>query len=46
MIRQSPSGTNSSDLAPDAQKILEERTAHVETMNALQSCDELVSLFI
>lgn len=42
-FRQSPAVTNTSDIAPDAQKIIEERAAHSETMNALQSCDELVS---
>lgn len=36
-------GTNTSDLSPEAQKIVQERTAHAETMNALQSCDELVN---
>jgi hypothetical protein len=30
-------------MLPEAQKILEERTAHAETMNTLQTCDELVS---
>lgn len=38
----SPTMTNMSDLTPEAQKIFEERAAHVETMTALQSCDELV----
>ena len=42
-LRHSPTGTNTSDLTPEAQKIIQERTAHAETMNALQSCDELVS---
>ncbi|CAF3393218.1 unnamed protein product [Rotaria sp. Silwood1] len=45
-FRQSPSGTNTSDITPEAQKIIEERTAHAETMNTLQSCDELVSCFL
>ena len=35
-------GGSPSDLPPEAQKIFEERAAHVDTMNALQSCDELV----
>lgn len=42
-FHQSPTGINSSDLTPEAHKIIEERAAHAETMNALQSCDELVS---
>ena len=33
----------SSDLPPEAQKIFEERAAHAETMNTLQSCDDLVN---
>jgi hypothetical protein len=42
-LRHSPTGTNTSNLTPEAQKIIQERTAHAETMNTLQSCDELVS---
>ena len=46
-LGHSPAGTNTSDLPPEAQKIIQERTAHAETMNALQSCDELVNhLFV
>ncbi|CAF1098112.1 unnamed protein product [Rotaria sordida] len=44
-FHQSPSGTNTSAITPEAQKIIEERTAHAETMNALQSCDELHNTF-
>jgi phage shock protein A len=44
IIRQSPSGSNTSGQTPEVQKIIEERTAHAETINSLQSCDELVSL--
>jgi hypothetical protein len=40
--RQSPSGTVHSEQFPEAQKIVEERTAHAETMNSLQTFDELV----
>ncbi|CAF5157345.1 unnamed protein product, partial [Rotaria sp. Silwood1] len=35
--------TNHSEKPPQAQKIIEERAAHAETMNSLQSSDELVS---
>jgi hypothetical protein len=42
-LRQSPSATIHSEPLPEAQKIVEERTAHAETMNSLQTCDELVS---
>lgn len=45
-LRHSPAGTNTNDLTPEAQKIIQERTAHAETMNALQSCDELVSYLL
>ena len=45
-LRQSPSASNHSEQLPEVQKILEERTAHAETMNSLQSSDELVSLDI
>ncbi|CAF1083139.1 unnamed protein product [Rotaria magnacalcarata] len=44
-FRQSPAVANASDVTPEAQKIIEERTAHAETMNALQSCDELHNTF-
>ncbi len=37
--RQSPSGN---EQFPEAQKIVEERTAHAETTNSLQTFDELV----
>ena len=42
-FHQSASTAELSELTPEAQKIIEERAAHAETMNALQSCDELVS---
>lgn len=42
-FRQSSSGSFGSDAEATTQKILEERTAHAETMNALQSCDDLVT---
>lgn len=46
-LGHSPAGTNGSDLTPEAQKIIQERTAHAETMNALKSCDDLVKhLFV
>ena len=35
--------SDTSCLTPEAQKVIEERTAHMETMTILQSCDELVS---
>lgn len=41
-IRQSPSGSFLSDPNVEAQKVLEERASHAETMNCLQSCDDLV----
>lgn len=41
----SSADAHTTDLTPEAQKIIQERTAHAETMNALQSCDELVSQF-
>ncbi|UJR10735.1 hypothetical protein I4U23_014924 [Adineta vaga] len=41
--RQALTGTDTSYLTPEAQKVIEERTAHAETMNILQSCDELVN---
>ncbi|CAF3923258.1 unnamed protein product [Rotaria magnacalcarata] len=40
-MRQSPSTTIHSDSINEAQKVVEERAAHAETMNSLQSCDEL-----
>lgn len=40
--RQSPTGSAHSDDFANAQKILEERTAHAETTNSLQTFDELV----
>ena len=40
--RQSPAGSVQSDDYSHAQKILEERTAHAETNNSLQTFDELV----
>ncbi|CAF0920949.1 unnamed protein product [Rotaria sordida] len=43
--RQSSSTTSHSEQTPEAQKIIEERTAHAETMNSLQSCDELQNTF-
>ena len=42
--RQSPAGTTHSDQFQDAQKVVEERSAHAETMNSLQSFDELVCI--
>ena len=42
-LRQSSSASFGSDAEAAAQKILEERTAHAETMNSLQSCDDLVT---
>ncbi|CAF0944733.1 unnamed protein product [Adineta ricciae] len=36
---------DTSCLTPEAQKVIEERTAHMETMNILQSCDELYHTF-
>lgn len=42
---QSPTNTNMSDLAPDVQRLVQERTAHAETMNTLQTCDNLVRNF-
>ena len=39
----SPSISNHSKPIPEENKIIEERAAHAETMNSLQSCDELVS---
>jgi hypothetical protein len=41
--QQSLGRSDASGMTPEAQKIIEERTAHAETMNTLQSCDELVS---
>ncbi|UJR35066.1 hypothetical protein I4U23_027842 [Adineta vaga] len=35
------STTNNSEQYSEAQKIVEERAAHAETMNSLQSCDDL-----
>jgi len=45
-FRQSSSTSFASDAEATTQKILEERTAHAETMNALQSCDDLLNAFI
>lgn len=45
-LRQSPSGTTHSDQINEVQKVVEERAAHAETMNSLQSYDELVRLKI
>ncbi|CAF3381915.1 unnamed protein product [Rotaria sp. Silwood1] len=44
-VRQSSSATIHSEQPPQAQKIIEERAAHAETMNSLQSSDELQSTF-
>ncbi|CAM4785573.1 unnamed protein product [Rotaria magnacalcarata] len=44
-MRQSPSTTIHSDSINEAQKVVEERAAHAETMNSLQSCDELHNAF-
>ena len=44
-VHRAPSGTNMSEMTSEVQKIIEERTAHAETMNALQSCDELVRFY-
>jgi hypothetical protein len=41
--QQSIARSDGSSMTPEEQKIIEERTAHAETMNTLQSCDELVS---
>ncbi len=41
--RQSSSATTHSEQLSEVQKTVEERTAHAETMNSLQSCDDLVS---
>jgi hypothetical protein len=46
MLRQSPSTTIHSEPTNETQKIVEEKTAHAETINSLQSYDELVSLTI
>ena len=43
-LRHSPAGTISADQTQDTQKVLEERAAHAETINALQSYDDLVSV--
>ncbi|CAF2530410.1 unnamed protein product [Rotaria sp. Silwood2] len=40
-VRQSSSTTTHSEQTPEIQKIIEERAAHAETMNSLQSSDEL-----
>ena len=46
--RQSSSATTTthSEQLLEAQKTVEERTAHAETMNSLQSCDDLVSIYL
>lgn len=43
-LRQSPSATSQSEHGFETQKVVEERAAHAETMNSLQSYDELVSV--
>ncbi len=43
-LRQSPSATIHSEQLPEAQKLVEERTARTEIVNSLQSYDELVRL--
>ena len=40
--RQSSSGSIPSEVNPDGQQMVEERTAHAETLNSLRSCDDLV----
>ncbi|CAF3734268.1 unnamed protein product [Adineta steineri] len=45
MSSQTLAAAASSGMSPEAQKIIEERTAHAETMNTLQSCDELYNIF-
>ncbi|CAF1184945.1 unnamed protein product [Adineta steineri] len=45
MSSQTLTAAASSGMSPEAQKIIEERTAHAETMNTLQSCDELYNTF-